>query len=70
MKTKVPTVFIGVCVGADVVAEEIYSSLERKDLLNLILALDERVAEYDFTEELVKRLTEALAREDEAAKES
>ncbi len=70
MTTKVPTVLIGVRVEADVLAEEIYSSLERKDLLNLILALDERVAEYDFTEELVKHLTEALAREDEAAKES
>ncbi len=70
MQKKVPTVFIGVRVEAEVLVEEIYTSLEREDLFNLIVQLDERAADYEFTESRVKHFTEALAREHEAARES
>lgn len=51
----------------DMVAHNVATQNDHKVTANFIMLVDEYVADYEFTESLIKRLQDSLAREDEAA---
>lgn len=60
-----PTFRVEVKVHTADIAQHIATSERRKDAHEFIMLIDELVADYDFTKNLIKELQESLKREDE-----
>lgn len=60
MPTEKPKVQILSSVDLHILAEELSFQNESEDLMKLILHLDERVAEVDFTKRLIHKLQKSL----------